>query len=168
VTNGIVGSELAAKSAPDGYTLVMGTAGTHGINASLFPKLPYDTVKDFAPITRIGLAPYLLVAHPSLPVRSVKDLIELARASRQDHAIARGAAAAARRSVRAARRHARPVRRRDPRGTRKVGTDCQGRRRPARLASAGERKKAEGRRQKKVGKPVLSVTVNGQQDRALL
>lgn len=78
--NGIVGTELAAKSAPDGYTLVMGTGGTHGINASLFPKLPYDTVKDFAPITRLGLAPYLLVAHPSLPVRSARTLIELARA----------------------------------------------------------------------------------------
>lgn len=78
--NGVVGSELAAKSAPDGYTLLMGTNGTHGINASLFPKLPYDTVKDFAPITRVGLAPYVLVAHPSLPVRSVKELIQLARA----------------------------------------------------------------------------------------
>jgi tripartite-type tricarboxylate transporter receptor subunit TctC len=78
--NGIVGCELAAKSPPDGHTLVMGTGGTHGINASLFPKLPYDTVRDFAPITRLGLAPYLLVAHPSLPVRSAKDLIQLARA----------------------------------------------------------------------------------------
>jgi len=78
--NGIVGSELAAKSAPDGYTLVIGTNGTHGMNASLFPRLPYDAVRDFAPITRVGLAPFLLVAHPSLPVRSVKDLIRLARA----------------------------------------------------------------------------------------
>ena len=77
--NGIVGSELVAKSPPDGYTLVMATNGTHGINASLYPKLPYDTVKDFAPITRLGLAPYLLVAHPSLPARSVKELIQLAR-----------------------------------------------------------------------------------------
>lgn len=78
--NGVLGSDLVAKSAPDGYTLLMGTNGTHGINASLFPKLPYDTVKDFAPITRVGLAPYVLVAHPSLPVRSVKELIQLARA----------------------------------------------------------------------------------------
>ena len=78
--NGVLGSEIAAKSAPDGYTLLMGTNGTHGINASLYPKLPYDTIKDFAPITRIGLAPYMLVAHPSLPVRSVKELIQLARA----------------------------------------------------------------------------------------
>ncbi len=77
--NGIVGSELAARAAPDGYTLVMATNGTHGINASLFPRLPYDTVKDFAPVTRFGLAPYLLIAHPSLPVRGVKELIALAR-----------------------------------------------------------------------------------------
>ena len=77
--NGVVGSELAARAAPDGYTLALATNGTHGINASLFPKLPYDTVKDFAPVTRIGLAPYLLIAHPSLPVRGVKELITLAR-----------------------------------------------------------------------------------------
>lgn len=78
--NGVLGSELAAKSAPDGYTLLMGTNGTHGMNASLYPKLPYDTIKDFAPITRIGLAPFVLVAHPSLPARTVKELIQLARA----------------------------------------------------------------------------------------
>ena len=78
--NGIVGCELVAKSPPDGYTLVMGTPGTHGINASLFPKLPYDTIKDFAPITRLGVSPYLLISHPSLPVRSAKELIQLARA----------------------------------------------------------------------------------------
>jgi tripartite-type tricarboxylate transporter receptor subunit TctC len=78
--NGIVGVELVAKSAPDGYTLVVGTSGTHGINAALFPKLPYDTVNDFAPIARLGVAPFVLVAHPSLPVRSVKELIQLAKA----------------------------------------------------------------------------------------
>ena len=77
--NGVVGSELGARAAPDGYTLVMATNGTHGINTSLFPKLPYDAIKDFAPVTRIGLAPYLLIAHPSLPVRGVKELIALAR-----------------------------------------------------------------------------------------
>ncbi len=77
--NGVVGTELAARAAPDGYTLGMATNGTHGINASLYAKLPYDTVKDFAPVTRIAIAPYLLIAHPSLPVRGVKDLIALAR-----------------------------------------------------------------------------------------
>ena len=77
--NGIVGSEVVARSAPDGYTLLMGTNGTHGINASLIPKLSYDTVNDFAPIARVGYAPYVLVAHPSLPVRSIKDLVQLAK-----------------------------------------------------------------------------------------
>ena len=77
--NGVVGAELLARAAPDGYTLGVATNGTHGINASLFNKLPYDTIKDFAPITRFGFAPYLLIAHPSLPARSVKELIALAR-----------------------------------------------------------------------------------------
>ena len=77
--NGVVGSELTARAAPDGYTLMLATNGTHGINSSLFPKLGYDAVKDFAPVTRIGLAPYLLIAHPSLPARGVKELIALAR-----------------------------------------------------------------------------------------
>jgi tripartite-type tricarboxylate transporter receptor subunit TctC len=78
--NGVVGSEIVAKSAPDGYTLLIGTTGTHGINASLYPKLPYDTVNDFAPIARIGISNYVLVAHPSLPVSGVRDLVRLARA----------------------------------------------------------------------------------------
>ena len=77
--NGVVGTELGAKSTPDGRTLVLGTNGTHGINASLFPKLPYDTVSDFAPITRLAQVPFILVAHPSLPARSVKELLQLAR-----------------------------------------------------------------------------------------
>ena len=77
--NGVVGAELTARAAPDGYTLGMATNGTHGINASLYPRLPFDTVKDFAPVTRIGLAPYVLIAHPSLPARGVKALIALAR-----------------------------------------------------------------------------------------
>lgn len=78
--NGIVGVEAVARSAPDGYTLVMGTTGTHGINASLFSRLPYDTIKDFAPIARFGISNYVLVAHPSLPVRNVKELLRLAKA----------------------------------------------------------------------------------------
>src|SRR5688572_9274776 len=77
---GVVGSELAARAAPDGYTLVMGTTGTHAINASLYAKLPYDPVRDFAPVTPAALLPNLLVAHPSVPARSVKELIALARA----------------------------------------------------------------------------------------
>jgi tripartite-type tricarboxylate transporter receptor subunit TctC len=78
--NGILGVEVVAKSSPDGYTLVMGTTGTHGINAGLFSKLAYDTINDFAPIARLGISNYVLVAHPSLPVRTVKELLQLAKA----------------------------------------------------------------------------------------
>jgi tripartite-type tricarboxylate transporter receptor subunit TctC len=78
--NGILGTEAVARSAPDGYTLVMGTTGTHGINASLFPKPAYDTISDFAPIARLGISNYVLVAHPSLPVRTIGDLLQLAKA----------------------------------------------------------------------------------------
>ncbi|MCC7484647.1 MAG: tripartite tricarboxylate transporter substrate binding protein [Burkholderiales bacterium] len=78
--NGMVGAEVAARSAPDGYTLLLGTNGTHGMNSSLFAKVPYDPVRDFAPIVRIAAQHFLLVAHPSLPVRSVRELIALARA----------------------------------------------------------------------------------------
>ena len=88
--NGVVASEFVARSAPDGYTLLIGTNGTHGINASLFPKLPYDSVNDFAPIGRIGFAPYVLVAHPSLPVRTAKDLIQLAKGAPGQIACAAG------------------------------------------------------------------------------
>jgi tripartite-type tricarboxylate transporter receptor subunit TctC len=78
--NGLVGAEVVAKSPPDGYILLLGTNGTHGMNSSLFSKVPYDPVKDFAPITRLALQYFLLVCHPSLPARSVRDLIALARA----------------------------------------------------------------------------------------
>src|SRR5687767_10478500 len=78
--NGVVGVEVVAKSAPDGHTLVMGTTGTHGINASLYAKLPYDTIADFAPIARLGISNYVLIAHPSLPVRNVRELVKLAKA----------------------------------------------------------------------------------------
>src|SRR3972149_3944402 len=77
--NGILGTEAVARRAPDGYTLGVGTTGTHGINASMFTKLPYDTINDFAPIARLGISNYVLVAHPSLPVRMVKELLQLAK-----------------------------------------------------------------------------------------
>jgi tripartite-type tricarboxylate transporter receptor subunit TctC len=76
----VVGAELAAHAAPDGYTIFMGTNTSHAINPTLLPKLPYDALKDFAPITRIALIPYILVVHPSLPARSVKELVALAKA----------------------------------------------------------------------------------------
>jgi tripartite-type tricarboxylate transporter receptor subunit TctC len=77
---GIVGSEVAARAAPDGYTLVMGTTGTHAINVSLYSKLSYHPLKDFVPITPAALLPNMIVVHPSVPVKNVKELIALARA----------------------------------------------------------------------------------------
>jgi len=77
---GVIGADVAAKAAPDGYTIVIGQASNLAINVSLMKKLPYDPVRDFAPITRVAMSPNLLVVHPSLPVRSVKDLVVLAKA----------------------------------------------------------------------------------------
>ncbi len=77
---GIVGTELAARAAPDGYTLTVGSAGTHAVNQSLYRKLPYNVLRDFQPIARLADAPSVLAVHPSLPVRSVKELVSLARA----------------------------------------------------------------------------------------
>jgi tripartite-type tricarboxylate transporter receptor subunit TctC len=76
---GNIGAELAAKSAPDGYTLLMGPSGTLAVNPSLYAKLPFDPIRDFAPITLIAMVPSILVVHPSLPVKSVKELIAFAK-----------------------------------------------------------------------------------------
>src|SRR5438105_3643807 len=77
---GNIGADAVAKSAPDGYTLVTGSFGTHAVNVSLFSSMPYDPVKDFAPIILIIEAEGLLVVHPSVPAQSVLDLIAYARA----------------------------------------------------------------------------------------
>jgi tripartite-type tricarboxylate transporter receptor subunit TctC len=77
---GVVGSELAARAAPDGYTLVMGTTGTHAINASLYAKPSYDPIRDFVAITPSALLPNMIVVHPSVPVRNIREMIALARA----------------------------------------------------------------------------------------
>jgi tripartite-type tricarboxylate transporter receptor subunit TctC len=77
---GNIGSDIVAKSAPDGYTLLMGTVGTHAINPSLYSKMPYDHVKDFVPVVLVASVPNVLVVNPSLPVKSVGDLIKLAKA----------------------------------------------------------------------------------------
>lgn len=77
---GIVGTEATAKSAPDGYTIMMGNIGTHAINVSLYKKLPYDPVKDFAPISHVAGLPLFVLVHPSVKVTSIKELIALAKA----------------------------------------------------------------------------------------
>ena len=82
---GNIGADIVAKAAPDGYTLLMGTVGTHGINQSLYGKLPFDPIKDFAPITEVAAVPNVLVLNPVFAqqnkIDSVKDLITYARAN---------------------------------------------------------------------------------------
>ena len=73
--NGNIGTDVAAKATPDGHTLLMVTAGTHGINPSLYRKLPWDAVKDFAPVSLVAMVPNILVVNNSLPVKSVKEFI---------------------------------------------------------------------------------------------
>ena len=77
---GMLGAEIAARAAPDGYTLLMGTNSTHGSNPVLYAKTPYDPVKDFAPITLTLGTPYVLAVHPSVPVTTLKQLIAFAKA----------------------------------------------------------------------------------------
>ena len=76
---GIIGTELGAKSAPDGYTLIGATTGTITINPSTYAKLPFDPVRDLAPITSIASASFVLVTHPSLAARNVRELVALAK-----------------------------------------------------------------------------------------
>ncbi|RYF18649.1 MAG: tripartite tricarboxylate transporter substrate binding protein [Comamonadaceae bacterium] len=78
---GNIGGALAAKAAADGYTLFMGTVGTHAINASLYKKMPFDPIKDFAPLTRVAMVPNLLVAHPTRPYKTVQELVAYAKAN---------------------------------------------------------------------------------------
>ena len=77
---GNIGADFVAKSPPDGYTVVMGALSTHAVNPSLYPRMPYDAKKDFAPITLVAITPSVLVVNPSLPVHSVQELIEYAKA----------------------------------------------------------------------------------------
>ena len=88
--NGIVGTEYAAKAAADGSVIAMGNAGTHAINATLYRKLPYDPVRDFAAVTEVASAPLVIVAHPAVPARSVKELVALAKRmpGKLNHAVA--------------------------------------------------------------------------------
>jgi tripartite-type tricarboxylate transporter receptor subunit TctC len=77
---GNIGTELAARAVPDGYTLLMGNVAPNAVNVSLFKKLGFDPVKDFAPVSLVAITPNILVAHPSIPVKTVKELIAYAKA----------------------------------------------------------------------------------------
>jgi len=77
---GIVGTEMGAKASPDGYTLTMAVSSAFGINPTLYSKLPYDAIKDFAPIANLGLTPQTLVANPSAPFKTVKEFVAAAKA----------------------------------------------------------------------------------------
>lgn len=76
---GNIGADYVAKSSADGYTVVMGTVGTHSINPSLYSKMPYDPIRDFAPVIQVASTPNLLVVNPGVPAKTVQELIELAR-----------------------------------------------------------------------------------------
>lgn len=78
---GNIGGALAAKAPADGYTLFMGTVGTHAINAALYKKMPFDHINDFTPLTRVAMVPNLLVANPAQPFKTVKELIAYAKAN---------------------------------------------------------------------------------------
>ncbi len=78
--SGMIAAEIVAKSAPDGYTLLFGTNSTFSVNPSLFPKAPYDTLRDFAPVAVTVMTPHVLLVHPSLPAMTVKELIALSKA----------------------------------------------------------------------------------------
>jgi tripartite-type tricarboxylate transporter receptor subunit TctC len=76
---GNVGSDLVAKSPPDGYTLVMGVTGSHAINTSLYSKMPYDPVANFVAISQVAVVPNVLVVHPSVPAKNLAELVALAK-----------------------------------------------------------------------------------------
>ncbi len=77
--SGMIGNDFVAKSAPDGYTLTVGTMGPFSVNPTIFEKMPYDPIRDFAPITLTGIASHVLVANPEVPARTVGEVIALAK-----------------------------------------------------------------------------------------
>jgi tripartite-type tricarboxylate transporter receptor subunit TctC len=76
---GNIGSDVVAKSAPDGYTLIMGVTGSHAINTSLYARMPYDPVKDFEAISQVAVVPNVVVVHPSVPAKTLQELVALAK-----------------------------------------------------------------------------------------
>ena len=78
---GVLGTEAAARSAPDGYTMIVGNAGSHGVNAGIYTKLPYDVVKDFVPVAMICTTPNVMVVSPSVKARNVAEFVALAKAN---------------------------------------------------------------------------------------
>jgi tripartite-type tricarboxylate transporter receptor subunit TctC len=78
--SGMIGADIVAKAPPDGYTVMVGSSAEVALNVALFPKMPYDPVRDFAPITLAIVTPIALVVHPSMPIKSVKEYIAIARA----------------------------------------------------------------------------------------
>src|SRR5258706_2302045 len=76
---GTLGTAVVAKAAPDGYTLAVASTSTHVVAPSVYSKLDYDPVKDFAPVSLVAVSPYLLVVNPSLPVKNLRELIALAK-----------------------------------------------------------------------------------------
>jgi tripartite-type tricarboxylate transporter receptor subunit TctC len=87
---GVVGTEAAARSPADGYTVIMGNAGSHAINQALYPKLSYDVVRDFAPITLVASAPNVFVVNPAVPAKTVAEFIALAKKEPGKYAFASG------------------------------------------------------------------------------
>jgi tripartite-type tricarboxylate transporter receptor subunit TctC len=77
--SGAIGSEAVAKSAPDGYTMLLGATTTHGVNPALNPNLPYDAVRDFTPISLVATIPHVIVVHPSLRVATIAEFVRLAK-----------------------------------------------------------------------------------------
>ena len=80
-SGGIIGTEIVARSAPDGHTLLTGTIGNLAISPHLYRKLPYDPLRDFAPVTQLSAAAYMLLVNPSLPARTVRDFVAHAKAN---------------------------------------------------------------------------------------
>lgn len=78
---GNIGADNIAKSQPDGYSLLIGSNGTHAINPALYAKMPYDSIKDFSPVTLVASSPNIFTTHPSLPAKTVQEFVALAKAN---------------------------------------------------------------------------------------